>query len=331
MGEAPEAGREKIANFHLIQLDYKQFGGHGIRADILIPKAPFQGKRPVIARFHGGGLIAGDSMYLDWMPQWLLQLANRHSAVIVSPNYRLLPEATGVDILDDIEEFWSWLHSPSLAETLKNHESKTELALSRIITAGDSAGGLLSIYLALSHPDEIRAATAAYPMVDMREPSYHTPPNRMMFGTPPLPASTITDHLAKMKPEDAALTYPPPERFPLFIAAMQHGRVLEFYERGSENSPRKDDLFLVERLEKEGAKLPRGGICIFHGTEDSVVLARGSERFIAKAKEVMKGKQGGDKLVLALRPGEHGFDGDTNLDDQWLKEALELAVEAWLE
>ncbi|KAL1879040.1 hypothetical protein Plec18167_004337 [Paecilomyces lecythidis] len=331
MGEASELGREKIANFHLIQQDYKHFGGHGIRADILIPKAPFQGKRPVIARFHGGGLIAGDSLYLDWIPPWLLQLAERHSAVIISPNYRLMPEATGLDILEDVEEFWSWLHSSSLAKTLKNHESETTLDLSRIITAGDSAGGLLSIYLALSHPDEIRAGTAAYPMVDMHEPDYCTPQYKQMFDSPVLPASVVTDHLAKMKPEDAALTYPPPERFPLFLAAFQHGKVLEFYERGAENSPRKDDLFLIERLEKEGAKLPRGGIVILHGSEDSVVPVRGSEKFIAKAKEVMKGKQGGDKLVLSLRPGYHGFDGDTTLDAEWLKEALESAVEAWLE
>lgn len=242
-----------------------------------------------------------------------------------------MPEATGLDILEDVEDFWSWLHSSPLAETLKNHESQTALDLSRIMTAGDSAGGLLSIYLALSHPDEIRAGTAAYPMVDMHEPDYYTPQYRQMFNSPVLPVSVITDHLAKMKPEDAALTYPPPERFPLCVAAFQHGKVLEFYERGAENSPRKDDLFLVERLEKEGTKLPRGGILILHGKEDSVVPVRGSEKFIAKAREVMKGKQGGDKLVLALRPGDHGFDGDTTLDAEWLKEALEPAVEAWLE
>lgn len=275
--------------------------------------------------------IAGDSLFLDWFPPWLLQLAERNSAVIVSPNYRFLPEATGLDILDDVEDFWSWLHSPSFAEILKSHESKTELDLSRIITAGDSAGGLLSIYLALSHPDEISAGTGSYPMVDMHDPNFHTSQLREMFGMPVLPTSILTDHLAKMKPEDAAVTYFPPARFELFTVIFQRGRVLEFYERDSENSPQRDILFQIERLEKEGAKLPRGGICILHGTEDPIVPVRGSERFIAKAREVMKGKQGGDKLVLALRPGEHGFDGDAKLDDQWLKDALEHVVKAWLE
>lgn len=57
MGDAAEFGREKIANFHSIQQDYKHFGSHGIRADVLISKTPFEGRRPVIVRFHGGGLV----------------------------------------------------------------------------------------------------------------------------------------------------------------------------------------------------------------------------------------------------------------------------------
>jgi len=50
----------KLEPFNLIQTDYKKVGEHGIRADILVPKAPFTGKRPVILRFHGGGLVSDD-------------------------------------------------------------------------------------------------------------------------------------------------------------------------------------------------------------------------------------------------------------------------------
>lgn len=52
----------RIAGFDLIQTEYKRFQDHGIRADFLVPQTPFHGKRPVIVRFHGGGLVS--SQYL---------------------------------------------------------------------------------------------------------------------------------------------------------------------------------------------------------------------------------------------------------------------------
>lgn len=48
---------EKLSGFDLIQTDFKKVQDHGIRADFLVPQTPFHGKRPVIVRFHGGGLV----------------------------------------------------------------------------------------------------------------------------------------------------------------------------------------------------------------------------------------------------------------------------------
>ena len=47
----------KLDGFDVVQANYKTVGNHGIRSDLLIPKSPFQGKRPVIVFFHGGGLV----------------------------------------------------------------------------------------------------------------------------------------------------------------------------------------------------------------------------------------------------------------------------------
>ena len=50
---------EKFADFNVIQATYKQVHGHDIRADVLVPKSlSARGPRPVIARFHGGGLVS---------------------------------------------------------------------------------------------------------------------------------------------------------------------------------------------------------------------------------------------------------------------------------
>lgn len=97
--------------------------------------------------------ITGDSLYLDWLPQWFFDLAQKHGAVIATPNYCLMPEATTCDIYADIEDFWSWLHSPTVPDVLQQHSSKTQLDLTRVLTAGGSAGGLLSIYLGLAYPE----------------------------------------------------------------------------------------------------------------------------------------------------------------------------------
>lgn len=70
---------------------------------------------------------------------------------------------------------------------------------------------------------------------------------------------------------------------------------------------------------------------ILHGVDDDLVLAKASERFVKKAKDVLKGRQGGDKIVLALRPGPHGFDTEASLKEEWLGEVLKTAVKTWLE
>lgn len=51
------ATNRKLAGFDLIQTEYKNVQDYGIRADFLVPQTPFPRKRPVIVRFHGGGLV----------------------------------------------------------------------------------------------------------------------------------------------------------------------------------------------------------------------------------------------------------------------------------
>jgi hypothetical protein len=61
------------------------------------------------------------------------------------------------------------------------------------------------------------------------------------------------------------------------------------------------------------------------------MLVEQSEKFIAKAWEVMKGKSGSDKIILTLQEGDHGFDVEVLLKQEWLSSHLKIAVEAWLE
>jgi acetyl esterase/lipase len=265
---------------------------------------------------------------MEWFPIWLLQLSKKHNAVIVSPNYRLLPESTSPEILSDIEDFWTWLHSPAVTELLATSSAPTELDLHRILTAGDSAGGLLSICLGLAHADEIRATTASYPCVDMASEYFRTATNSEPL--PDVPASTVDDYLARMDRSAIRSSALVPDRFDLMVAAIYYGGLGRFYEYGARGSPR-DLRYPLEWLDRPDVKIPRGGIAIVHGLQDAVVPVEQSEKFVAKAREVIKGKPGGDKIVLTLREGDHGFDAEVPLDEEWLSMTLKEAVEAWLE
>lgn len=222
------------------------------------------------------------------------------------------------------------MHSRDLATLLQTQQELTvELDLNRIITAGDSAGGLLSIYLILSHPDEIRAGTAAYPSLGWDNPPL-LPTKRSAF-VPEVPATFIDEYVSNIKPGQVSSSDLDLQRVQISSAISANQAGFKFYIRDSENSPTRDHLYQLARLEKPDARLPRGGLVILHGVDDDMVLVESSERFVNKARDVLKGKQGGDKIVLALRPGPHGFDIDSSIKDEWLDEALKTAVKTWLE
>ena len=83
--------------------------------------------------------MSGSSLYEPWFPQWLLELAIAKNAIIVSPNYRLLPESSGLDILEDLDDLWRWMKF-GLQLKLNYFSVGLRADLDRIITEGDSAG-----------------------------------------------------------------------------------------------------------------------------------------------------------------------------------------------
>ncbi|KAL4926182.1 uncharacterized protein BDV17DRAFT_270205 [Aspergillus undulatus] len=326
----PSEPHPKFTGFDIIQAPFKQVGDHAIRTDILVPQTPYTGKRPTILRFHGGGLLMGDSLFPDFWSHWLSDLALLHHAVIISPNYRLLPQATGLEIWSDIEDFWTWMRSGAVEDLLANHSTPTEIDLNRILLAGESAGGLLSVNTALAHANEVRAATALYPALDPSAPDFATSRTDLFpFGqrTP----EKIIDEVLSAAPPGPISSAVEPQYLPLMLAAIEYGRIGGWYLRGSAKSEEQDSLFPGRRLEKAGVQIPKGGITIIQGRQDSVVPPHHSEPFVARAREVFAGQPGGDKIALVFRDGEHGFDAEVRYEEAWVQEALKTAVEAWLE
>lgn len=59
-----------------------------------------------------------------------------HSAIVVNVNYRLMPEHNGLDIMEDLDDVWEWIHTK--LQTYLGGD--VEVDLDRILIEGDSAG-----------------------------------------------------------------------------------------------------------------------------------------------------------------------------------------------
>ena len=127
---------EKFSPFQIHSTSYKVVNEHPIGVDVLVPKdlKPETRKCPLIVRFHGGYLVSnlcsiisstkdiacsltrttqvtGASLAPLFFNTWILELAGLKGAIIVSADYRLVPEATGADILADASDLWKWIRS----------------------------------------------------------------------------------------------------------------------------------------------------------------------------------------------------------------------------
>lgn len=180
----------KFAAFNILDIAYPTFyeerwRGPPIPASILLPKSAKPGKHAVMVRWHGGCFITGHRMYPEWQVSlpyallsidgsarfgnWTLELALSKEAILISPDYRLMPEATGETLLFDVNGLFQWLlHPDSLASVLPDGITAD---LDHILVTGESAGG----WLAMQSPwtahskDSVCAVILHYPMRKYRD------------------------------------------------------------------------------------------------------------------------------------------------------------------
>lgn len=90
-------------------------------------------------------------MFPAWFGKWILDFAQLHGAVIVSPNYRLLPEARGLDILQDMRAFWTWMDNKGAQNFLDGIHGNVILDTERTLLVGESAGKQAPISISPMH------------------------------------------------------------------------------------------------------------------------------------------------------------------------------------
>lgn len=69
-----------------------------------------------------------------------MEFALEHSAILIRPNYRKLPESTGLEILENLAGFWKWFHG-ELQTAIKSTTANTvDVDIPRTLLIGHSAG-----------------------------------------------------------------------------------------------------------------------------------------------------------------------------------------------
>lgn len=92
----------------------------------------------------------------------LIEDVTVQNAIIVAPDYRSTPEASGADILDDVAAFWTWL-SVCLPSRAKTGLWKAQPDLQRALCVGQSSGGCMVVGSVLLRPEvSVKAVVPLY-------------------------------------------------------------------------------------------------------------------------------------------------------------------------
>ncbi len=186
--------------------------------------------------------------------------------------------------------------------------------------------------LALSHPQDISALLAVYPLLDPESDFYTTLYSKPILGVQNLPISLLEDRqksftIGNQSTVPVVTEADPPDRLALSFACVQHGRYLDLLGRSNKT------LFPIKRVSDDadadaagkGGSLPP--MFIFHGMEDSAVPSDGTLRFV----EALSQHRPRAKCRLELQHGDHGFDFEASIDGtDWLRRGLDFTNEHWL-
>ncbi|KAK3988503.1 Alpha/Beta hydrolase protein [Cladorrhinum sp. PSN332] len=325
-----------VADFKLyyerIDTTYKTINESEIKTAIFVPKSLIQkkgghghGKQgtsvPLIVHWHGGGLIIGAAPEPAWFPNWLqeIPLSPSTPAILLSPAYRLAPESRAYDSLQDVKDFWTWLHSSSpspLSQILAPYGLTP--SLSQILTVGESAGGYLAIQSSLLYQpiSKVGAVIGQYPTLwpDVW-PNVSIPEN-------PAANKIIDDYVAGLQPGAIRTSSPFPELTDLAGAYLGTRRILELYGRTEEEFEYTTLKYALGL--KHGNNLPP--FWILQGDRDTILPKSLADEFLKQTKEAYPEL----KVKYTVRDGEHGWDAFYSVKRDWVADGVEFVKKGWL-
>lgn len=138
----------QAASDHRVTMDIPYGADPFQELDLWLPQRAPRAKMPVIMFIHGGYLRNGFKEWIGCMAPAICALP----AILVSPNYRLVPQVRNVDALADCLAALAWVHA-NIAGLGGDPE--------RIHLGGHSAGGYLAALMTLRKSDLARYAIPA--------------------------------------------------------------------------------------------------------------------------------------------------------------------------
>ena len=136
----------------------------GLKFRLFVPDGA--GLKPGVIYGHGGGWVLGGPETHDDM---CAEMSKGADCVVALVDYRLAPEHKHPAQLQDCLKIWHWMKAEGFAH---------QIDADRILAAGDSAGGQMSVALALALKEQglpqLKAMVLIYPVLgaDLNTPSY---------------------------------------------------------------------------------------------------------------------------------------------------------------
>jgi acetyl esterase/lipase len=235
----------------------------------------------------------------------------------VLPNYRLIPESNGADILEDLSDFWTWFKNKSVTTYLASKNQELDIEYEKLLVTGDSAGGYMALMSALTQPKSgIKAILAQYPMTQYMR----LEPSPTFFGMPAPGPEVVEQHIANMTPNTVVSSAVPPARAGLsYSLAAYNNAYLKYFG--------PDEKMWPFGALADASEMPP--TWIIHGDQDQAVSVGDSQAFVKRWTE----KEVRGEVRLDVLPGmDHGFDiGLKEGEEEWLAKGLEWVEGKWLE
>ncbi|KZO97088.1 alpha/beta-hydrolase [Calocera viscosa TUFC12733] len=156
---------------------FKKVGDLPIKADIYLPSSPTALPAPILVWWHGAGLIQS---LRAWNVPHLIRAVDKYGLAVVGLDYRLAPQASLPEILEDMRDGVKWVR-----EELPRLLGPRKVDPTRLATSGYSAGGYLCLLSGLpisgiTPPPKV--LLPIYPITNPLGPFFVTPQRPVKFS-----------------------------------------------------------------------------------------------------------------------------------------------------
>lgn len=285
---------------------YKTVGDVKIQADAYRPDDTKV--RPVVVWIHGGALVTGSR---TGVPKNLLDLCRDEGYALVSLDYRLAPEVKLPDIIADIDDAFRWLR--------EDGPKSLNIDPDRLVVAGGSAGGYLTLMTGVRLKNKPRALVAYWGYGDV-DGDWYTKPSEFYRKSPLVAKEDAYKGVGGKVLTGSEAGFDGKARSQFYLYLRQNGlwtKEVTGFDPATEKA-KLDPYCPVRNVTP--AYPPT---MLVHGTEDTDVPYQLSEDM---AKEFARHKVPHE--LVTVRGAGHGLSGgDKNLVDEAHAKALEFIRE----